>query len=105
VRFDSPRDAMRSVRGLKSAKGRAAWRQLSVAMAGPSSGWAFVALVVDLRLSHHTLVQQFDGISLRSGIRYGEAAVWLFAAIYLLFRAMFSGFVRMRRAIPNRSAG
>jgi hypothetical protein len=37
------------------------------------------------------LAQQFDGVSLRSGIRCGEAAVWLFAAIDLLLRAMFRG--------------
>jgi hypothetical protein len=36
-------------------------------------------MLADLRLSHHTLVQQFDGISLRTGIRCGEAA-----ACYLL---------------------
>jgi hypothetical protein len=53
-------------------------------------------MLADLRLSHHTLVQQFDGISLRSGIRCGEAAVSLFAAIDLLFRAMFTGFVPVR---------
>jgi hypothetical protein len=53
-------------------------------------------MLADLRLSHHTLVQQFDGISLRSGIRCGEAAVWLFAAIDLLLRAMFRGFVPVR---------
>jgi hypothetical protein len=52
-------------------------------------------MLPDLRLSHHTLVQQFDGISLRSGIRCGEAAVLLFAAIDLLFRA-FRGFVPVR---------
>jgi hypothetical protein len=45
-------------------------------------------MLADLRLSHHTLVQQFDGISLRSSIRCGEAAVLLFAAIDLLFRAI-----------------
>src|SRR5258708_2608779 len=48
-------------------------------------------MLADLRLSHHTLAQQFDGVSLRSGIRCGEAAVWLFAAIDLLLRAMFRG--------------
>jgi len=35
-------------------------------------------------------------ISLRSGIRCGEPAVWLFAAIDLLLRAMFRGFLPMR---------
>jgi hypothetical protein len=48
-------------------------------------------MLADLRLSHHTLAQQFDGVSLRSGIRCGEAAVWLFAANDLLLRAMFRG--------------
>src|SRR5258707_3223178 len=32
-------------------------------------------------------------ISLRSGIRCGEAVVWLFAAIDLLLHAMFKGFL------------
>jgi hypothetical protein len=53
-------------------------------------------MLADLRLSHHTLVQQFDRFLLRSGIRCGEAAVLLFAAIDLLLRAMFRGFVPMR---------
>jgi hypothetical protein len=48
-------------------------------------------MLADLRLSHHTLAQQFEGVSLRSGVRCGEAAVWLFAAIDLLLRAMFRG--------------
>jgi hypothetical protein len=60
-------------------------------------------MLADLRLSHHTLVQQFDGISLRPGIRCGEAAVSLFAAIDLLFLAMFRGFVPVR--ISPRQAG
>jgi hypothetical protein len=38
-------------------------------------------------------------ISLRSGIRCGEAAVLLFAAIDLLLRAMFRGVVPMRGAV------
>jgi hypothetical protein len=46
-------------------------------------------MIANLRLSHHTLVQEFDAISLRAGIRCGEAAVLLFAAIDLLLRAMF----------------
>jgi hypothetical protein len=44
-------------------------------------------MLADLRLSHHTLVQQFDGFSL-SGIRCGEEAVLLFAAIDLLLSAV-----------------
>ena len=53
-------------------------------------------MLADLRLSHHTLGQQFDGISLRSGIRCGEVAVLLFAAIDLLFRAIVQGGVPVR---------
>src|SRR5260370_40067530 len=54
-------------------------------------------------VSSHPRTTDLVKISLRSGIRCGEAAVWLFAAIDLLFRAMFRG-VCQRSPVTMRLA-
>src|SRR5262245_25362668 len=46
-------------------------------------------MLADLRLSHHTLLQQFDRVFVEIWYKVREAAVLLFAAIDLLLRAMF----------------